>query len=219
MAYEDGYFQVGSVKSPLEITANSLLEDADPAIHKILNYLSAVLTSHLKDRWNLEVGKADRLDLEDKVVSLVVPYDPVPFMQDTQFSLPMLAMFRVSESYEWKTTSWYHITCKVQIQWSLPPLSASQTEVMNPFLAHASRIIVDKTAMTVDPSYTGSPFADSNIESFRVLGCKYGNIPDANTNLLMPTLVVDAEVVERRMIRADIYEPLTGVDNDVGCEN
>ncbi len=218
---EDGYFTVGGIASPLAAsTTRSLLQDADPVLYNILDFYEGVINLHMKARWNAEVALAGRADLTDLCVADKVPFDPTPYMQETQYKLPLLAVFRENEKYEWKTSGWYHITSKLNILWIMPPLSAGQAERMNAFRAHVTRTILDRTLMGFDSNYNDGyqPWRESGLEKISILKTDFGSFPDPHTDLFLPTVWIEAELVERRMPDANPsqnFPGLTGVDDSV----
>lgn len=220
MAYtEDGYFSVAAVNSPLTAsTANSLLRDADPAIFFLLDFYAGVIGLHLGARWNAEVTLAGRPDLVGLSVADKVPFDPVPYFQENQYKFPLLAAFRKNETYEWKTASFYHITSTLNVLWVLPPVTAGQAERMNPFRAHVARTLVDRSSFGYDTNYNAGELVwrEAGIEKIVMKGSQYGNIPDVNSDLYLPTVLMEVEMTERRMNTSNDlnFEPLTGVENE-----
>lgn len=225
MAYlEDGYFTVGGVSSPLEAsTANSLLKDADPVLYHLLDYYQGVISLHMGARWNAEVTLAGREDLIDLAVAETVPFDPAPYMQENQYKLPLLAVFRENETYEWKTTSWYHVTSKLNILWIMPPLSAGQAERMNAFRSHVAKTMLDRTLMGFDTNYNSGeqPWVEAGLESIGIKSTNYGSFPDPHTDLFLPTIWMEATLVERRMPDKDPrgnFGPLEGVETSYSVD-
>lgn len=212
---ENGYFQVASVLSPLaNSSANSLLLDADPCLYNIIKYFSGVLILHMQDRWNIEVARFGRTDLINKVVNEVIPYDPLPFAQDNQFRFPLLAAYRMNESYNWKTIAFYHVTSEIEILFMLPPLTSDQTEGLHPFLTHAARTLVDRTEETLDSNFNAGEqvWVNAGLEQIEITKCTYGKVPGLQSNMYFPTLSMTLKCLERRMPVAANFELFTGMD-------
>ena len=223
---ENKYFQVANVLSPLaSATTNSLLLDADPCLYYIIKYFSGVLILHMLSRWNAEVAKVGRTDLIDKVVNEVVPYDPLPLAQDTQFRFPLLAAYRISEAYDWKTIAWYHVTSDMEILYVLPPLTADQVEGLYPFLTHAARTMVDRTEETLDSNFNAGELVwqEAGLEEIELKNCTYGKIPGLkngmNSNIYFPTVSMSLRCVEKRMPVAANFELFEGIDARIKIYN
>lgn len=197
----DGYFKAGGVLSPLtSSTSNQLLKDADPVLYYILQYYKGVISLHMGARWNAEATAAGRSDLSNLTVVHTAHFDPIPYLQENQFKFPLLAVYRKNEKYEWWTTTWYRITSTVQIVWIMPPMSTGQMERMNPFREHVARTLVDRTLQGFDTNYNSGeqPWKESGLDKIGIKSATFGNIP-TDTNLVYPTILMECELVERRM--------------------
>lgn len=220
MALEDGYFKVGGINSPLTAsTANSLLQDADPVIYYMLQYFAGVINLHMGARWNAEVAAAGRSDLNNLTVGHKLPYDPIPYLQENQYKLPLLAAFRKNEVYAELTYSWYNITSTLNILWIMPPLSAGQMERLAPFRSHVARTLMDRTEQGLDTNYNSGQnvWAASGLSKIRAVNCSFGNIP-TDTNQFYPTILMEFELTERRMPATEPgnnFENFTGWDGYV----
>src|SRR3974377_626799 len=107
MALERSTFGWGSAVYPItSATANSSLQDIDPSLYYALDYFAAVLQTSLGARWAVECAAANRPDLASSVVASKVPFDPTQFLTETQFSLPILAVFRESATNDERTVIW-----------------------------------------------------------------------------------------------------------------
>ncbi len=213
----DGYFKAGGTLSPLPSSlSNSLLKDADPVIYYLLNYYSNVISLHMGARWNAEATAAGRSDLSNLTTGHKVPFDPIPYLQENQFKFPLLAAYRKNEKYEWFTTTWYRITSTVNIIWVMPPMSTGQMERMSAFRAHVARTLVDRTAMGLDSNYNSGEqvWAEAGLDKIGIKSTTFGNIP-TDTGLVFPTILLECELVERRMPTPEPgynYVDLTGID-------
>ena len=214
---EDGYFKAGGTLSPLASSlSNSLLKDADPVIYYLLQYYAGVINLHMGARWNAEAAAAGRSDLANLTTGHKVPFDPIPYLQENQFKFPLLAAYRKNERYEWFTTTWYRITSTVEILWIMPPMSTGQMERMSAFRAHVARTLVDRTAMGFDTNFNSGEqvWHEAGLDKIGIKAANFGNIP-TDTGLVFPTILLECELVERRMPAPEPgsnYVNLTGID-------
>ncbi|WP_437489458.1 hypothetical protein WME75_10750 [Sorangium sp. So ce1014] len=195
-------FRIGQFTSPLtSATTNSLLQDADPALHTVLAYYQAVLTTHLGARFDAEVTRAELPDLSGRISTLAIPYDPLPFLTQAQLTPPFLALFVVSERPSEKTSNWYHLEETWKLQWVLPPLGPAQYLQLYPFLRAVAKVILDRTEQGYDPTYQSGAlvFNLAGIEEIQISEARYGSLQSLNTELFFPTVEMDLTVFERRM--------------------
>lgn len=215
----DGYFGIGEVVSPLAVsTGNSLLKDADPVLFNFLAYLSGVINLHVKARWNQEVVAAGLSDLTNKPVAYKLPFDPLPFMQETHFKFPLLAIYRKSESYQNKTTAWYTVTSSLEILWAMPPVNSGQLERLNPFRVHVARTMMDRLLMGYDTNWNNGQHVlqDSGVEKIEVLSTQFGSIPDLRTeDKFFPSILMQINVSERRSLVEGHFEPFEGITTSI----
>lgn len=217
---ENSFFTF-TAKSPLPISANEILQDADPVIYHLLSFYKAVIQLHTQDRWNVEVAAAGLPDLINKTVGYSVPYDPVPFFQDTQFKFPLLAAYRQSEEYSERTTTQYQSVAKVQVLYVLPPFTAAQYERMAPFVTHVSRTLTNRTEQGFDSNYSDgytSIWKLAKLAKIKMKGCTYGNIP-SETNSFYPTVILNLEVTEQVSTDTRNFQDYDGSDGYISSSN
>lgn len=220
MALEEGTFGLGAAVFPLpSSTANSLLEDADPALFHALAFFSQVLATHLGARWTAAATAAG-LDVATaaSVVRSKVPYDPQAYMGREQFKLPMLAAFRVSETYTDKTMQWERQNGEWSVFWIMPPLSPAQAEQLTPMLRAVAATLRNRASLGFDPAHTpsGGDAGDNvwelaNIDWGGFRSATYGNMLGAG-NLTFPTVQMAMRMVERDEVPEGAFDALAGTD-------
>lgn len=194
------YFKYGNVQSPLDgYDGYSSLIKLDPCLYYMLDYYSTTITSHTRNAWNYYCNILGKTELINKPVAYNLPYDPLPFEQSTFFEFPLLAIYRQSNKYEYKTFVYDHIISKFNLIYVMPPLDAASTEVLYPFLTHIARIIQDKTESNADPTYSNNEnvWIKTGIEQIKVLSAEFGKIPNINSNMHFPALSIEIEAIER----------------------
>lgn len=220
---EDGYFKVGGVQSPLTTsTTNSFLQDADPALFRMLQFYQNVIERHALPRWNVQVAASGRADLVNRIINSILPYDPAELLQENQFRFPLLAIFPVSEDYEYLTTTWYHVTRRMNLIFLMPPINSEQMELMSPFLSYVSKILLDRTLEGLDQFVNNGEqyWNEAQIERIGLTNSLFGRIPKGpSSNLFFPALQMEIEVVERRMYASENFEPFTGFDGYISNNN
>lgn len=213
-----GQFKVGNTVFPLTTSlANSLLKDANPAVYYALEYFTAMLQTHLGDRWDLAVVAAGMPELVGKVVSYSVPYDPLPDLQSQQMTFPLLAVWEKESTTEQITNSWYHHQCVWHVSYTLPALTSAQKELLYPFLNAAKKVLVDRTEQGYDPAYedglTVWDETHAGIEKIQVSSATFGNVSvDPKTNLYLPALLLTLDVSIREGFDTSFLESFDGVD-------
>lgn len=213
-------FRAGNFVGPLSaLTDHSLLEDADPAIFAALDFYRAILTTHLSERFSAEMNRdsVGRADLDGYVVRTVLPYDPIVFLPQAQFTFPLLAVYRVSERYTQRTSVWYQIESKWGVDYVMPPLDSGQFEQVAPTLQAVARILVDRTARGYDPSYNASQlvWADCGVAEINVTSADYTFLhardkSRADIALPFPTLHLELDVIEREAATGE-FETLDSI--------
>lgn len=215
---EDGYFKIGNVLSPLSASStNSLLQDVDPAVFYLLDFFAKVLKQHMGARFDQCAAAVGRSDLIGQVVANSIPFDPSPFLQDTQYDFPLLCIFRQSSKYEHKTQSHYAIRSKLALLYILPPFSAGQFETMHLFRVAAQKVLHDRGMQGFDDNVNnGASFAAAGgMQDFEMNGDNFGNFPDPKSEMYMPTLMIDLGFAERSEQDIRNFSPLAGIDNSI----
>lgn len=214
-------FQVGAFVGPLTAsTANSLTQDADPAIYYTLDYLKTMLSLYLGDRFDAEMTRVGMAQYVGKISSTALPFDPVPFLQSSGVKPPFLALFPQHDRPEERTRHWYQLVETWMLLWVLPAMDAAQFAQLYSLLRAAGKIIEDRIENTLDPSWqSGTPFGDlGGIAEIRLDEVGYGSIERVETNLFFPTLSAVFTVKERRMATPNL-ENLAGVDVKIAVKD
>lgn len=218
---ENDLFRFGPTLSPLtDSTDNTLFEDVDTSLRIILRFYEQMIKTHLGDRWDAEVALAKRTDLVGRVVAEAVGgFDPMPYFQEAQFSLPLLSVYRSgTETYD-RQAGWLTITSPFHVLWTMPPMTLHQTQRLVHFRTHVARVIFNRTMDGFDSRYNDGELVwqTAQLQSITIKQASYGNIPDAkNNDLNMPSVLIEGELVERSMNLGDSqYEPFEGTDNIV----
>jgi hypothetical protein len=210
-------FQVGNVVFPLpSSTANSLLQDADPVIYQALAFYQAILSIHLGARWNAEVTAAGLSKYSGKISTLIVPFDPLPFLTQAGFDPPVLALYPTSEESTERTRAWYQGGRALTLAWVLPPFTVENRNRLAPFLGAAVKVLRDRTILGYDPGYqSGALFAQlAGLEQFDLGRATYGGIAGLQTNMVFPTVTLELVAYERRMVTPGLAT-LAGTDGTI----
>ncbi len=214
-------FKYGGTVYPLPTSSpNSLLRDADPAVYWLLEYFSAILTTHLGARLVAEAIAAGAPVAE--AVAYKTPLDPLPWLLEEHFTFPLLAVYRMSNAITRKSTNWSQDTCKLGVAYVLPPLTPGQAEVLMPVLTSVSRILASRIEQGFDPSF---------LNGARVLSAAYANLDTASFpadgsfgvfqgmgNLEFPSWTGTLTITERQMPAPELVA-LTGTDNQIDLNN
>ena len=213
---ENKYFKYGNVISPLTSSdAYSSLYYLDPVLYNLQKYILGILDIHCKSRWNLVCNNIGRTDLLNKVVNQCIPYDPFPFATDTQYKFPLVCIYRTDESYEWHSSCYDKINSNFHILYILPPLDASQCEIIHPFLTHVNRVVVNRVKEGSDEQFNSQEqvWINSGLKRIGVESCEYAKIPALNSKIHFPATLMNV-VCEEKLI--DTIE--LNMSNYAGCD-
>lgn len=220
------YFKRGGVNYPLvSATTNSLLQDGDPFVYGLLDFLAAMIRKHLGERFVAECAAANYRDPAGVVFANVVgetlPTNPVPYLGQAQFVFPLVCAWRTRGMRKKLTAQRGHALVQVQIAYVLPPADVAIARgIVAPLLAMMGDVIDDRTSLAADSTYTppftgaaaGDKYSDwAGIEQFQILSDEVGRLPGADGNLF-PAYLATGEVRIRSMSPDDVYQPLDGVD-------
>lgn len=214
-------FRHGGVTYPLPAsTANTLLSDADPALHHALEYLSAAL--------NIFVGArlAAQAALEGLVIASAVAQklhtEPAPFLLADKFTFPALAIYRKSETYPEKLIAWARDVAEWELAYILPPLTPRQIDKLAPILRSVAQSIRYAIDQGFHPAYNGGQlvWAAAGIESIALTSIRYGGYePISEISSYYRAIVGTLQVVERQAPFDGDFEGLAGVDAAVDLED
>jgi hypothetical protein len=221
VALERGTFGWSNAVYPLTAsTANSALKDADPALFYALDFWSTVLTSHLLARWTAECTAAGggAADMASAIVKQTSSYDPAPYLKETQYKFPLLAVYRMRSTSRERTIAWENTESRWGVQWILPPLPPDQCERLLPFRKAVFDVLVNRTTNQQDPSYQSNAMVWHDLAKLDTVGftdfVDYRPMQGTDT-LIFPTVTMTAVVLERTMVPAGAYDGLTEADVDV----
>lgn len=203
MAY--GTFNHGGATYPLTADlSGSLLRDADPALYYALAFFEAVITRHLSDRLLAQAAQAGVTEIR-KAVAVKVPYDPRPWLQETQLpSFPLLAVHRVASRYGVASSSYMRNEATWMVSYTLPSLTAAQFEQIGPILHAIESVLLNRIENTFDPAYRNgaSVWALAGIEEITLESASFGTFI-TTSNIMLPTWVGTLKVRERDMPAPD----------------
>ena len=212
----DGTFNYGGLSFPLATpSANTLLQDADPAIYWALDYLSTMLATHIGARLVAEAAACGASEITAAVRS-TVPFDPARVLTSQQFKLPMLAVYRIRDRYQRITAAWSHEEATWGVTYVLPPLRDDQLERLWPIVHAAAIVLHNRTEQGHDPAYRSNALVWSDlahVERIGVTGGSFGGY-DVTDQLCMPAWTGEIVCREREMPPTDL-PPLDGVDGAI----
>ncbi len=211
-------FQHGGTAYPLEdALTNTLLKDADPAVYYALDFFSAMLTEYIGDRLVAQATAASAPIAS--AVAMVVPFDPVPFLTETQFKFPLLAISRKSETFNEASVAWPRRVGQWSCMYILPPLTAGQMEAIAPILATIGPVLNGRALLGHDPSYASdaSVWTTAGLERVKVMSASFGAFEGAQ-GLVLPCWSAILEVNERASEVEDGFEEFAGADATVDLE-
>jgi len=212
---ENSTFYLGKVLYPIPTeTGNTELKDIDLPIWYLLDWNASLLNIYIGQRWNEACLAAGRPDLATEIVATQLPYNPVPFLQTANWSFPVLAMYRTSGEIKEVTRSYSRITSTIEIVWIAPPLTAAEFEHLQPFQVGVLATLTDRTEQGWDPNYNNGELV-GKLAGFAALGMhsySFELLPKANTNLVMPTVVMQMKIWEENRPTDNQFNVFSGLD-------
>ena len=197
------HHKVGAVQYPLTASlANPLLQDADPPLFYLLDFLSSMVTTLIGDRLLAQASAAPAPITS--AVAYQLPYDPAPYLQTVQDKMPLLAVYRRKSTFEMKTVLQWHRLGEFGITYVLPPLTAGQAEQVLPILHAVGDAIVSVVESGYYPTYT-PPGGDIGQSAWELSGLSqvgiteehYGMFPAAG-DLVFPAWTATIALREQR---------------------
>jgi hypothetical protein len=130
-----------------------LLRDADPARFFAIDFLVWTLCFNFSQRLAAE-GKKCAVAIPQAVMSVGL-VDPVPFMTEssTQFSFPLLAVYRKSGKGGWVTTSYPYEEDLWQVRYILPAVNYEAASRLTPIIEAFRGAVVDMLWNGYHPQY------------------------------------------------------------------
>ena len=175
MALERGAFRFGAATFPLDpSTANSLLEDADPALHETLLFLTSVLNTHIGPRLSAQAGLLG-LTIPHAVESTFA-FDPAPFLLSNRFKFPLLCVYRQKDVWDEQTIAYDKSTSTWLFAYVLPPLTFDQARAVQPVLRAVSVVLRRAVHMGWDPAYRAgdSAWTVAGLQKASMVDASYG---------------------------------------------
>ena len=212
-ALERSTFKIGGVTFPLtSSTSNSLLQDGDPTLYYLIAFCASVMQTHLGGRWSAECTRAGRTDIASAIVQYSVPLDPEPYLIEEQFKFPLLAAYRVAERSSDHTIMWHRSDGNAQIVWAMPPLMASQAEILMPFLKLVYNVLTDRISEGSDSGYSSGAqvWTSAGLAEIEVMGASFG-LYDGTNGQKFPAVKIDLMIVEQKSTPASAFDALTAV--------
>lgn len=212
-----GFFKVGAVTFPLPAaTSNpSLLKTADPALAKVLDFFSFMLTTYIEDALvsfatlsNAPIGAA---------VAQVAAINPDAIAKAEQWQFPLLCGWRQSNRDNDRTLNWRAAVETIGLAYILPPLSPTQRITLEPVLAAVGKVCNYAFTQGTDPGYNSgeSILAANLISRARLMAEQFGAFKfDDSKETYWPSWTGELEIVEQ----TEPYTPASEVSDLLGID-
>jgi hypothetical protein len=194
-------FVIGGVTYPLttQATGTSLVDVCDPALAKLISFISFRVNLYLGDALtgavaagNPPIGANVRRTFSQDALSLIAKAEQAAF--------PFLAIWRKKSKFDDRTSNWRQDTCTMGFAYVLPPMTLEQGEKFAHVLHAVTVIVKHSLYLGFDPAYNDSEriFETSGIASARLTTATYepyriGDLTDTHFN----AVVGELEVVEQ----------------------
>jgi hypothetical protein len=212
-------FKVGAVTQPLSTaSANTLLQDADPALYLLLDFCTYIINTFPGPRL-LQAATAAGLGSGPNAITAAVaqayPYIPKPWLAENQYQFPLLAIYRTRRQTGRLAAGHEHDRGYFELVYALPPLTSAQAEQIIPALNAVYQALRLKVTQGWDPGYT-PPFAGAAVGQQPMwlpyggvenigFGDPYRDYSDASEdgglegvgNLLFPSIKLKGFITER----------------------
>jgi hypothetical protein len=182
----------------------SSLRIADPAIYFMLDYFAFVLNKVIGPSL-IEYGALAQQTFTS-AVQMKLPLDPKPILDQDYASFPLLAVYRIRGTTDDVTLALRHGTYRIAVDYLLPPLTASQAEILTPFLTSVAAALEEWTEQGFDPDYTppegaagDRPMGETlaQIEGLYFKEVSWGLYPQVSKDLPFYGVMMQAELTER----------------------
>jgi hypothetical protein len=146
-------FKHGNVEYPLDAAiTNTLLKDADPALHFALDFFESVLNTYVGPRL---LSQAAREGLRfPSAVEKKIHFEPSPFLLSDQMIFPILCLYRSEDVWKDGNTSFNTDASVWEWDYVLPPLTPRQIEQLNPIFRSVAVVI---STFAMQSTKTGRP--------------------------------------------------------------
>lgn len=216
-------WQYGAAVYPIPTVtpATSLLASCDPALAKLLDFFSFMLTTYAGDAIVGASGGGTESPITAAVVQ-VAPIDPTTIAKAEQWQFPGLFGWRKSSKYNERSLNWRQDTTLLGIAYVLPPLSPSQQVRMLPLLTSVGHIISYALHQGFDPGYNAGEkvIASNSITQARLISAEFGQLAfdDAKPSYF-PTWVGEVELIEQTLPNTTGLDTLVGTDVTVSQQD
>lgn len=215
-------FRHGGIRFPLAsppAVDHTLLRDADPVSFYLLEYYAWCIREYVGARLLYEAAAID-LPWADAVETMV-PYDPRPYMRESQTGFPMLGLYRVRSAHDDLTTTVRREVSQLELAYVLPPLGPSQFERIGPILNAVKALLDHKSEAGWDPDYTptggvagATLFATTlaGLTDLAATQASFGGYPTTNGDLVFPAVMVTIQTTESATMDDGDLPPFEGAD-------
>ncbi len=165
----------GGVTYPVtDSTTNTLLRDADPAIHYACELFASALNTYVGPRLLAQAA------LEDinfpSAVEKVLHFEPTPFLLSDQMVFPLFCLYRSEETWVELNAAALRSASVWEWAYVLPPFTPRQIEQLSPILRSVGVVISTVANQSCDPAYeNGKTLRElSGIQKMQAQSVKYG---------------------------------------------
>jgi hypothetical protein len=142
----------GGVIYPLNAeTTNSLLVDADPALHYALDLFATVIQEYIGERL---LAEAALVDLNfPSAVEKRLHFEPSPFLQAHDMVFPLFCLYRSEETWDRHAHAYEKDSSVWSWAYVLPPLTPQQIERLDPILRSVAVVVSSFAMQSFDPNW------------------------------------------------------------------
>lgn len=221
---EQASFVHGGVTYPLSSsTAASALKDADPALYYSLAYFASVLQTYIGPRLAAEAALAGLASGDNAITQAVryaLPYEPKLVNSEQQIGKwPLLAVWRESGKYRWRTVARMQTEATWRIAYMLPPMTGGQLERLQPFLNSVPKTLLNRIENHFDPAFAnGADFLKlAGICQMDMLEDAWGSYQFPQGNIVFPAWLGKLFVAEldKNLPPSATGGPIAGIDVDI----
>lgn len=214
-------FKHGGVTYPLTTsTTNSLLQEADPALHYSIALFESVLNTYVAPAL-LARAAAEGLNFPS-AVEKTLHFEPTPFLLSDQLVFPLFCLYRSEEAWAMQNRSFNRDLSTWEWAYVLPPLTPRQIEQLHPILRTVAVTINAFAMQSYDPEFeAGQTLRElSGIQKMTAGQTKYGQFEPIDGNTRWWKAVTGQLLVqERDDIVVEAFDTFEGVNHDIDLTN
>jgi hypothetical protein len=207
-------FKHGGVEYPLvAATTNTLLRDADPALHFALDFFESILNTYVGERL-LAQAALEGLRFPS-AVEKKIHFEPSPFLLTDQMVFPILCLHRSEDEWKDGNTSFNSNASVWEWDYVLPPLTPRQIEQLNPIFRSVAVVISTFAMQPFDPDFEDGATlrALSGIVKMTAGPVSYGRFEQVSEQGQWWRAVGGKILVEEQAGNAEgVFEPFAGVN-------